>query len=116
MKKFLLTSCAILSAIGVQAQTTFTQGNVTYEAEQIGTPTVQHEQKDTTSTYETSAISSSGMFMCQQEIQHEITTQYKYNATAKKIPNTKRHADMVATVATVNHLFLNIPITPCSTV
>ena len=85
MKKFLLTSCAILSAIGVQAQTTFTQGNVTYEAEQIGTPTVQHEQKDTVSTYETSAISSSGMFMCQQEIQHEITTQYKYNATAKKI-------------------------------
>lgn len=85
MKKFLLTSCAILSAIGVQAQTTFTQGNVTYEAEQIGTPTVQHEQKDTVSTYETSTISSTGLFLCQQEIQHEITTQYLYNATAKKI-------------------------------
>lgn len=85
MKKFLLTTCAILSAIGVQAQTTFTQGNVIYEAEQIGDPIVQHEERDTVSTYEISAISSSGMFMCQQEIQHEITTQYKYNATAKKI-------------------------------
>ena len=50
MKKFLLTSCAILSVIGVQAQTTFTQGNVTYEAEQIGDPIIQHEQKDTVST------------------------------------------------------------------
>ena len=58
MKKFLLTSCAILSTIGVQAQTTFTEGGVTYDATLTGSIPVVHA--DTTKELNTAIVNSDG--------------------------------------------------------
>ncbi|MBQ7239427.1 MAG: hypothetical protein IJS20_11610 [Bacteroidales bacterium] len=84
MKKFLLTSCAILSAIGVQAQTTFTKDNVTYDAVLQSNERIQH-RSDTVKELYAEDVRTTAKVLFSMDI-HEISTYlYKYTATAKSI-------------------------------
>ena len=88
MKKFLLTSCAILSVIGVQAQTTFIEGGVTYEAVQDGIPTKIGTGSDTVAIFSTRIVRNDGSTEYEMDIETIDTLRYLFNATAKKINNS----------------------------
>lgn len=87
MKKFLLTSCAILSAIGVQANTTFTKDNVTYDAVMQGDGELIKQKSDTVKELYAEDVRTTAKVLFSMDI-HEIATYlYKYKATATKIAN-----------------------------
>lgn len=83
MKKFLLTSCAILSAIGVQAKIEFTEGYVTYEASLDSSKYVSHA--DTTKELYSEDVRTAAKAIFSMDI-HTITTTTKYyDVTAVEI-------------------------------
>ncbi|MCR5394438.1 MAG: leucine-rich repeat protein [Bacteroidales bacterium] len=81
MKKFIFTSIALLSAMGLQAAVTLTNGNVTYSCEQTnvseGTPTDSIISEQLT----TSNVTSSGSLALTIENGESQTNTYTYNGT-----------------------------------
>ena len=87
MKKFLLTSCAILSVIGVQAGTTFNKADVTYDATLKNGPIVIEQKSDTVKELYAEDVRTTAKVLFSMDIHDISTNEYIYTATATKIAN-----------------------------